>query len=83
MQVRLVKSADVDENWRLSTPSIVNLARSQIYRTFVVLQGLPLYQVASGHNCRNAPSSAQEYRYGLFLSVAYSSLIKTFTVRVH
>jgi len=37
MQVGL-SAADVAENWRLSTRSVVNLARLQIYYTFAVLQ---------------------------------------------
>jgi len=33
-----LNAAEVAENWRLSTRSVVNLARSQVYHTLAVLQ---------------------------------------------
>jgi len=33
-----LNTTEVAENWRLSTRSVVNLARLQVYRTFTVLQ---------------------------------------------
>ena len=38
MQVGYVNAAEVAENWRLSTRSVVNLARLQVHHTFAVLQ---------------------------------------------